>query len=277
MHSSTQKSQPFANRSPWSDIVRGGPSTPLGKPPRSPASPYIYYESTVTSPTFGSTGTKTRRSKRKARTPVSKDHHGTPQSKAEPSSFGSPSPLSQESVSATKTPKQEQDIRTYTQTSSHDPDSPALSSLSLDSKFSAVSDESTLNASSQAFVPSYSTMARLNTSMSDSDSITLRMTNPSYKQALHGMHQNRIVRLPEGDELQRMVSVLLKIVDDRSSKTTPRTRGPAPYPLLPTKSPVDAFVVTSGRATVPLRGNDDYLRAALRAAHEPLRRGARTA
>lgn len=271
MHSSTQKSQPFANRSPWSDIVRGGPSTPLGKPPRSPASPYIYYESTVTSPQFASTGAKTRRRKRKARTPVSKDN-GTPQSTAEPSSFGSPSPLSHESVSATKTPKQEQDIRTYTQASSHDPDSPALSTLSLDSKFSAVSDESTLNATSQVFVPSYSTMARLNTSMSGSDSITLRITNPSYKQALNGMHQNRIVRLPEGDELKRMISVLLKIVDDRA----PRTRGPAPYPLLPTKSPIDAFVVTSGRATEPLRGNDDYLRAALRAAHEPLRRRTRT-
>jgi hypothetical protein len=275
VNSATPKRRtPLTNRSPWSDIVRGGPSTPLGKPPRSPASPYIYYESTVTSPTFASPRTKTRRGKRRARTPVSQDR-GTPQSQAEPSTLGSPSPLSHESVSAYKTPKQEQDIRTYTQASSHDPDSPALS---LDSILKALSDESALDAASPVFVPSYYTytMARLNTSMSGSDCSTLGITSPSYKQALNGICQKPIVRLPKGDELKRMVSVLFKIVDDRSSKTTLRKRWPAPYPLLPTKSPIDTFFVAPGQATV-LRSKDDYLQAALQAAHGPLRRRTQTA
>lgn len=227
MNSANQKSRTLADRSPWSDD-KGGRRSPR-RPPRSPASPYIYHEGTVSSPAFDSLGTRTRR-KREVRTntdtqtPQQSPEALTPKAKSlaspeKDSTFTSPATTTTTLNKKQACSEQKLPTRNYSAT-------PTFSTPSVNSQASNSDQVSILSASSQVFVPSEFTLANL----SDQKSTTHSTDSPSSR------FSNRTSkRFPEGDELKNMVEVLLMLIDNgaKATKTSPTKKVWSLYPVLP--------------------------------------------
>jgi len=274
MNSANQKSKAFADSSPWSDKSPGRRGTP-GKPPRSPASPYIYHEGTVSSPAFDSLGARTNR-KRSARTnKQSKSPESPKLLKPESESPKQSSSSSLENGSPPTTPPKakvaskqrvDQKQKQGDSTPSSTLDTPTPSVKSQDS---AGDMASTLSASSQAFVPSESTLANLSASKSTKASTNRRVKTPSPQNSKSARQKQQVrARLLHGPDLKKMVAVLLKIVDKPAKagdKAPSKKKIVALYPYLP-----DAAIISSSRRARKGRGTRD---SPMRATNRARRRG----
>lgn len=279
MNSADRKGKALKPRSPWSD---GDPrrSTPT-RPPRTPTR-YIYHDgAVVSSPAFDSLGTRTQR-KREARSNNNNDTQSpeppknvqhSNESPPTPSNESplTPSSLSPRSLEAPKTspkvsvPHYSQEKEKETKQEPSQTPKTHLPRLSITSPSNA-SEVSSLNASSEEFVPSVHTLSNMGVFSS-------RAVQCPISQVLPGMNTNtrqttRHQRYPEGEDLNKMVSVLLHIVDTTPPKYTPMKKKVfALYPYQPH---------SAGRAPI-IRSKDDSALVNERVHHSPLRFRTRSA